>query len=76
MPNLPILIAIANRLDIEFSEISDYTLMNSNYNAAIFNQVKQLCATYKHKEAHDLLVKEIDIKKLEKAMKLRSITIT
>lgn len=71
MPNLPILIAIANRLDIEFSEISDYTLMNSNYNAAIFNQVKQLCATYKHKEAHDLLVKEIDIKKLEKSYEIK-----
>ncbi|WP_317912506.1 helix-turn-helix transcriptional regulator [Carnobacterium maltaromaticum] len=71
MPNLPILIAIANRLDIEFSEISDYTLMNSNYNSAIFNQVKQLCATYKHKEAHDLLVKEIDIKKLEKIYEIK-----
>lgn len=71
MPNLPILMAIANRLDIDFSELSDYTLMNSNYNAAIFNQVKQLCATYKHREAHDLLVKEIDIKKLEKSYEIK-----
>lgn len=66
MPNLPILVAIGNRLGIAFSELSDYTLTTTNYTVAIFNQVKQLCATYRHKEAHDVLVKEIDIKLLEK----------
>ena len=67
MPNLPILVAIGNRLGIAFSELSDYTLTTTNYTVAIFNQVKQLCATYRHKEAHDVLVKEIDIKLLEKS---------
>lgn len=67
MPNLPILVAIGNRLGIAFSELSDYTLTTTNYTVAIFNQVKQLCATYRHKEAHDVLTKEIDIKLLEKS---------
>ena len=71
MPNLSILLAIASKLDIEFSELSDYALTNVNYTTAIFNQVKQLCATYKHKEAQDLLVKEIDVKKLEKVYEIK-----
>ena len=71
MPNLSILLAIASKLDIEFSELSDYALTNVNYTTAIFNQVKQLCATYKHKEAQDLLVKEIDVKKLEKGYEIK-----
>ena len=67
MPNLPILVAIGNRLGIAFSELSDYTLTTTNYTVAIFNQVKQLCSTYRHKEAHDVLVKEIDVKLLEQS---------
>lgn len=67
MPNLPILVAIGNRLGIAFSELSDYTLTTTNYTVAIFNQVKQLCATYRHKEARDVLVKEIDVKLLEQS---------
>ncbi|MGX7417900.1 helix-turn-helix domain-containing protein [Carnobacterium gallinarum] len=71
IPNLTILIAISNRLEIDQNLLFDYALMNINYTTAVFNQVKQLCATYKHIEAKELLLNEIDFKKIESAYEIK-----
>ncbi|WP_010053561.1 helix-turn-helix domain-containing protein [Carnobacterium maltaromaticum] len=68
MPTMSILLAIANRLNIEFSELSGYALTSVNSQTSrIFNKVKQLCAAYQHEVAYTLLKNEIDIKKVETA---------
>lgn len=65
VPSLETLLSIADRLNIEFSEISEYAMKNESNSLRVFNQVKELCSEFKYKEAYGLLTKEIILDELE-----------
>lgn len=58
-PGLGTLLAIASRLDIEFSEIYEHTELNGNGYSEVFKQIKILCGKGKYKEAYKILTTEI-----------------
>lgn len=63
IPTISILLKLAERLNIEFSNIYDYTLDNENN--PIFKEVRELCSKVKHKEALELLETRIKLDELE-----------
>lgn len=65
VPTISILLKLAKRLNIEFSNIYDYTLNNENKNNPIFKEVRELCSKVKHKEALELLETRIKFDELE-----------
>lgn len=58
-PALGTLLAIASRLDIEFSEIYEHTELNGNGYSEVFKQIKILCGKGKYKEAYKNLTTKI-----------------
>ncbi|MGX7417578.1 helix-turn-helix domain-containing protein [Carnobacterium gallinarum] len=65
VPSLETLLSIADRLNIEFSEISEYAMKNESTSIRVFSQVKELCSQFKYQEAYSLLTKEITLDELE-----------
>lgn len=65
VPSLTILLAISKRLNIDFDDLVEYVALNEKYNLKLFNQVKKLCALFKHKEAYNLLKNEMEFSKIE-----------
>ena len=65
VPTISILLKLAERLNIEFSNIYDYTLNSENKNNPIFKEVRELCSKVKHKEALELLETRIKFDELE-----------
>ena len=65
VPTISILLKLAERLNIEFSNIYDYTLDKEYNNNPIFKEVRALCSKVKHNEAYDLLINEIKKEELE-----------
>ena len=71
LPSVTTLLAIADRLKINFSEISDYMPTNDNSFIEIFNQVKALCNKGEYKKAQTLLKKSIKLDKLERDYEIK-----
>lgn len=67
MPSLLILLEIGSRLNIEFSELSDYVFQTKNPNTVVFEQVRLLRSQFKDKEAHELLKEKMNIGELHTA---------
>lgn len=65
VPTISILLKLADRLNIEFSDISDYTLDNDSGNNRIFKEVRDLCSKALHNKAYELLKSSIELDKLE-----------
>lgn len=64
-PSLVILLAIGERLNIEFSELTEYALEQANPAIMVFKKVQILRSQFKLKEAHDFLIKEIKLEELK-----------
>ncbi|MGX7419839.1 helix-turn-helix domain-containing protein [Carnobacterium gallinarum] len=64
LPSLSILLSIADRLNIDFSEIYEYIAINGNSYSEIFKRVRVMCGQRKHKEAYDLIKEKIEFDKL------------
>ncbi|AOA01524.1 helix-turn-helix transcriptional regulator [Carnobacterium maltaromaticum] len=65
LPTISILLQISDKLNIEFDDIYEYTLENTNDYNRIFRQVRELCGKRKHEEAYNLIEKEIKFDMLE-----------
>ena len=65
VPTISILLKLADRLNIEFSDIYDYTVESENGYNQLFKQVRELCSKVKHKEAYELLKSSIDFDKID-----------
>lgn len=63
-PGLSTLLAITSRLDIEFSDIYEYTELNSNGYSELFKQIKMFCGQGKYKEAYKNLTNTIEFDQL------------
>lgn len=64
-PTLSILLKLADKLDIEFSDIMGYSIdIERNYDK-LFNEVRELCSRALHRDAHELLTSTIDFDKLD-----------
>ncbi|CAD5901894.1 helix-turn-helix domain-containing protein [Carnobacterium maltaromaticum] len=63
-PGLGTLLAIASRLDIDFSEIYEHTELNGNGYSEVFKQIKVLCGKEQYKKAHKILTTEIKFEHL------------
>lgn len=64
VPSLLILLEISNRLNIEFSELSDYLVEQSSPAVTVFKKVQNLRSQFKLKEAYSL-VQELDVNDLK-----------
>ncbi|MEG1045213.1 helix-turn-helix transcriptional regulator [Carnobacterium sp.] len=71
-PTLMILLTIGKRLNMDFSELSDYANEYDNKNTNIFEQVRLLRSQFKDAEARDLLVKNINKDQLTTAFELKN----
>lgn len=71
-PTLMILLAIGKRLNMDFSELSEYASEHDNKNTHIFEQVRLLRSQFKDAEARDLLVKNINKDQLKSAFELKN----
>ncbi|MGX7420174.1 helix-turn-helix domain-containing protein [Carnobacterium gallinarum] len=64
-PALGTLLAISDRLNIEFSEIYEYTALNKNGYSDIFKKIRVLCGQGKYAEAYKMIAAEVEFDKLE-----------
>lgn len=64
-PSLMILLAIGERLNIEFSELSNYAVQLENPYKHIFEQTRVLRSQFKDAEARDLLLDKINVDQLK-----------
>lgn len=71
LPSLSILLSIADRLSIDFSEIYEYISVNGNSYSEIFKRVRIMCGQSKHQEAYDLIKEKIEFDKLTSAYELK-----
>lgn len=77
VPTLNILLAIAKRLGIEISElseiinISDYIKKEEKWNTQVLNRLRMLCSKLKYQEAYDLLLTELKFDELKDRFELR-----
>lgn len=65
VPTISILLKLADRLNIEFADIYDYTIESENEYNQIFKEVRDLCSKVKHKEAYNLLKSRVDFDKID-----------
>lgn len=71
LPSLSILLAVGDRLNIDFSDIYEYVSINSTSYSDIFKQVQKYCETENYKEAYKILKEQIDFTKLESVYELK-----
>lgn len=64
-PALGTLLAISDRLNIEFSEIYEYTTLNNNGYSETFKKIRVLCGKGKYSEAYQMIMDKIEFDKLE-----------
>lgn len=64
VPSLLILLEIGNRLNIEFSELSEYAVEQASPAVTVFKKVQNLRSQFKLKEAYSL-VQELDVNDLK-----------
>ncbi|WP_421000828.1 helix-turn-helix domain-containing protein (plasmid) [Carnobacterium maltaromaticum] len=64
VPSLLILLEIGNRLNIEFSELSEYAVEQASPAVTVFKKVQNLRSQFKLKEAYNL-VQELDVNDLK-----------
>lgn len=65
IPPLMTLLAIGNRLNLNFDELSDYAIEQENPTSDVFNRVRTLRKQFKIKEAYDLIIEELPLDKLK-----------
>ncbi|WP_157455840.1 helix-turn-helix domain-containing protein [Carnobacterium maltaromaticum] len=65
IPPLMTLLAIGNRLNLNFDELSDYAIEQENPTSDVFNRVRTLRKQFKLKEAYDLIIEELPLDKLK-----------
>lgn len=65
IPPLMTLLAIGNRLNLNFDELSDYAIEPDNPTSDVFNRVRTLRKQFKLKEAYDLIIEELPLDKLK-----------
>lgn len=65
IPPLMTLLAIGNRLNLNFDELSDYAIEQGNPTSDVFNRVRTLRKQFKLKEAYDLIIEELPLDKLK-----------
>lgn len=65
IPPLMALLAIGNRLNLNFDELSDYAIEQENPTSDVFNRVRTLRKQFKLKEAYDLIIEELPLDKLK-----------
>lgn len=65
IPPLMTLLAIGNRLNLNFDELSDYAIEQENPTSDVFNHVRTLRKQFKLKEAYDLIIEELPLDKLK-----------
>ncbi|TFJ72017.1 helix-turn-helix domain-containing protein [Carnobacterium maltaromaticum] len=65
IPPLMTLLAIGNRLNLNFDELSDYAIEQENLTSDVFNRVRTLRKQFKLKEAYDLIIEELPLDKLK-----------
>lgn len=65
VPTISILLKLADKLNIEFADIYDYTIESENEYNQIFKEVRELCSKVKHKEAYNLLKSRVDSDKID-----------
>ncbi|WP_317942802.1 helix-turn-helix transcriptional regulator [Carnobacterium maltaromaticum] len=65
IPPLMTLLAIGNRLNLNFDELSDYAIEQENPASDVFNRVRTLRKQFKLKEAYDLIIEELPLDKLK-----------
>ncbi|AOA02834.1 MAG: helix-turn-helix transcriptional regulator [Carnobacterium sp.] len=71
LPSLSILLAVGDRLNIDFSDIYEFVSANSTSYSDIFKQVQKYCETEDYKEAYKILKEQIDFSKLESVYELK-----
>lgn len=77
VPTLNILLALAKRLSIEISElseiinISDYIKKEEKWNTKVLNRLRMLCSKLKYQEAYDLLLNELKFDELKDRFEFR-----
>lgn len=59
------MLKLADRLNIEFTDIYDYTVEIENGYNQIFKEVRELCGKVKHKEAYALLKSSVNFDKID-----------
>ncbi|MGX7418696.1 helix-turn-helix domain-containing protein [Carnobacterium gallinarum] len=65
LPSISILLKLTERLNMEFNDIYEYSLIDQNGHTLTFKEIRNLCSKQKHKEAYELLKNQIDFNKLE-----------
>lgn len=65
VPSLVILLAIGERLNIEFSELTEYALEQASPSVAVFKRVQNLRSQFKLQEAHDYIKNELNLELLK-----------
>lgn len=65
IPSLMALLAIGNRLNLNFDELSDYAIEQENPTFDVSNRVRTLRKQFKLKEAYDLIIEELPLDKLK-----------
>lgn len=71
MPSLVLLLEIGERLNIGFSELSDYVDYTKNPRTMVFEQVRLLRSQFKDKEAYELLKEKMNVNELETTYDLK-----
>ncbi|WP_413517947.1 helix-turn-helix domain-containing protein [Carnobacterium maltaromaticum] len=71
VPAVRTLLAIGERLKIDFSDLSEYLPVSENGHRELFYQVKELFKKLKYKEAKDLLLKKIKVKDLTESIDVK-----
>lgn len=71
IPTISILFKLADRLNIEFNTIYDYTVGNDEVYDQLFEEVKELCSKVEHRKAYELLKSNIEFEKIETLYEMR-----
>ncbi|MFS7398058.1 helix-turn-helix domain-containing protein [Carnobacterium maltaromaticum] len=65
VPTISILLKLADRLNMEFADIYEYTVESKDGYNQTFKKVRELCSKVKHKEAYEFLTSSIDFDKID-----------
>lgn len=71
IPTISILFKLADRLNIEFNTIYDYTVGNDEVYDQLFEEVEELCSKVEHRKAYELLKSNIEFEKIETLYEMR-----
>lgn len=71
VPAVRTLLAIGERLKIDFSDLSEYLPVSENGHRELFYKVKEFFQQMKYKEAKELLLKKIKLKDLRESTEIK-----